>query len=307
MSNGSSTVVVGVDGSAASDAAIRWSVREAVMRALPLTLIHVVRPNLVSTAMGATVSSVTLWQEEQARQIIDRARLIAEEAGGTRLPDVQTELPYARVVPALVDGSTDAHMIVVGSRGAGAFRRHILGSVSSGVLDHAQCPVGIIHDAESAQQEIRDDAPVLVGIDGSPAAEAATAWAFDEASRRGVALVALHAWSDVGVFPMLGMDWRTYRDQGEEVLAERLAGWQQRYPDVRVQRRLVCDVPARWLVEAAKNAQLVVLGSHGRGGYAGMHLGSVSAAVTQSARVPVVVVRVGAKQLASQGIPTGQE
>jgi len=106
-----------------------------------------------------------------------------------------------------------------------------------------------------------------------------------------VPLVALHAWRDVGVFPILGMDWRTYRDEGEEVLGERLAGWQERYPDVPVHRRLVCDVPARWLVDESKNAQLAVLGSHGRGGYAGLQLGSLSSAVAQSAHVPVIVVR----------------
>jgi nucleotide-binding universal stress UspA family protein len=141
--------------------------------------------------------------------------------------------------------------------------------------------------------EIGDDAPVLVGIDGSPGSEAAAALAFDEASRRRLPLVALHAWSDVGVFPILGMDWRDYRDEGEEVLGERLAGWQEIYPDVQVRRRLVCDVPARWLVNESETAQLVVLGSRGRGGFDGLHVGSVSSAVAQSARVPVIVVRSG--------------
>jgi nucleotide-binding universal stress UspA family protein len=89
------------------------------------------------------------------------------------------------------------------------------------------------------------------------------------------------------------MDWRVYRDQGDEVLGERLAGWQERYPDVQVHRRLVCDVPARWLIDESKNAQLVVVGSRGRGGYAGLQLGSVSSAVVQSADVPVIVVRHG--------------
>jgi nucleotide-binding universal stress UspA family protein len=182
-------------------------------------------------------------------------------------------------------------MIVVGARGLGEFGWHMFGSVSSGPLHHAHCPVVVIHDPDTAGREIRADAPVLVGIDGSPASEAATALAFDEASRRRVPLVALHAWSDVGVFPILGMDWQVYRDDGDEMLGERLAGCQEIYPDVQIRRRLVCDLPARWLVNESEGAQLVVLGSRGRGGFDGLHLGSVSSAVAQSARVPVIVVR----------------
>jgi nucleotide-binding universal stress UspA family protein len=142
-----------------------------------------------------------------------------------------------------------------------------------------------VHAPEAAQHEIREGAPIRGGIDGSAASEAAVELAFDEALHRGVPLVALHAWSDVAVFPLLGMDWRTYRGEGDEVLGERLAGWQERYPEVQVHRRLVCDVPARWLIDQSDHAQLVVLGSRGRGGYAGMRLGSVSSAVLQSVRV----------------------
>ena len=117
------------------------------------------------------------------------------------------------------------------------------------------------------------------------------ALAFDEASRRGVDLIALHAWSDVGVFPILGMDWRDYENPQARKLAERLAGYQQDYPDVKVRRRVVCDKPARWLIEESHKAQLVIVGSHGRGGFAGMQLGSVSSALAQSAQAPVIVVR----------------
>ena len=285
-----SGLVVGVDGSGASDAAVRWATREAVMRRVPMELVTVVAPILASSTMGPN-DTLTQGQEDQARQMVERARQIVDEVAGDGRPSVQAQVPYAHVVPALVEASERAQMIVVGSRGRDAFGPHRLGSVSTGLVHHAQCPVAIVHDPESVEHEISDSAPVLVGIDGSPASEAATAVAFDEASRRGVPLLALHAWSDVGVFPILGMDWRTYRDEGDEVLGERLAGWQERYPDVRVQRRLVCDVPARWLVDESKNAQLVVLGSHGRGGYAGLQLGSVSSAVAQSAHVPVIVVR----------------
>jgi nucleotide-binding universal stress UspA family protein len=283
-----SNIVVGVDGSPASDAAVRWAAHEAMMRVVPIKLINVVAPTLVSSAMAPN-HTITQEEENQARQILRQARRIVEELAGEKRPDIHIQRQYAGVVPTLVDASNAAQMVVVGSSGH-AFGQGMLGSVSAGLLHHANCPVAVVPDPDSAQHEIRD-APVLVGIDGSTASEATAALAFDEASRRGVPLLALQAWSDVGVFPILGMDWRTYRDKGAELLSERLAGWQERYPDVQVHRRLVCDVPDRWLVDESKNAQLVVLGSGGRGGYAGMHLGSVTFAVVRSARVPVIVVR----------------
>ena len=93
------------------------------------------------------------------------------------------------------------------------------------------------------------------------------------------------------MFPVVTRDWSDRQNREEEVLAERLAGWQEQYPDVRVHRSLVCAKPARWLLEQSEGAQLVVIGSHGRGGFSGMLLGSVSSAVAHSAKVPVIVVR----------------
>jgi nucleotide-binding universal stress UspA family protein len=287
-----SELVVGVDGSAASYAAVGWTAQEATIRGLPVRLVHVVAPTSMSST-EAPNSTITHEQEVKARHVIDQARRIVDGVQGEARLKVRVEIRYAGVLATLVDASRDAHMIVVGARGFDGFGWHMLGSVSAGLLHHAHCPVTIVRDPESAGREIHDDAPVVVGIDGSRASEAATALAFDEASRRRVPLVALHAWSDVGVFPILGMDWHVYRDEGDEVLGERLAGWQEIYPDVQVHRRLVCDVPARWLVNESDSAQLVVLGSRGRGGFDGLHLGSVSSAVAQSARVPVIVVRSG--------------
>ena len=193
-------------------------------------------------------------------------------------------------MPTLIELSEEAEMVVVGSNGRGAVGRVLLGSVSSGVVRHAKCPVAVIHDEDPLMPHPLQ-APVLLGIDGSPASELATAIAFDEASRRGVELTALHAWSDVQVLELPGFDWAVVKAEAERSLAERLAGWQERYPDVTVQRLVVCDQPSRQLIEKSETAQLVVVGSHGRGGIDRTLLGSVSNAVVHSVRMPVIVAR----------------
>jgi nucleotide-binding universal stress UspA family protein len=281
-------ILVAVDGSALSDTAVAWATREAVMRNVPITLLHVVAPVVVGWPVGQLYAEMPQWQKDNAEHVIEQARkTLTTSLAGSGSPEVRTEIIYANVVPTLIEASKEASMIVVGSVGMSGLGRLLLGSVSTAMLQHAHCPVAVIHYDDAASPDA--DAPVVVGIDGSPASETATAVAFGEASRRGVELVALHAWSDVGVFPVLGMDWRDRERDGEEVLAERLAGWQEQYPDVHVRRSLVCDTPARWLLEECERAQLVVLGSRGRGGFPGLLLGSVSSAVAHAARIPVIV------------------
>jgi nucleotide-binding universal stress UspA family protein len=283
-------VLVCIDGSAASDAAVAWGTREAVMRQLPITLMHAIAPVVVGWPEGQLYAEMPEWQRENAQHIIDRARKALTAAlGDAEPPEIFTATEYSPVARALIAASKDAWMIVAGSQGLGALGRLLLGSVTAGLVHYAHCPVAVIHSDECVSPV--SDAPVLVGVDGSPASEAATALAFEEASRRGVGLVAVHVWSDVGVFPILGMDWHDRENEGQEILAERLAGFQERYPDVHVERKLFCDKPSQWLLKESEGAQLVVVGSRGRGGFAGMSLGSVSSAVAQSARVPVIVVR----------------
>jgi len=257
---------------------------------LPITLMHAVPPVVVGWPVGHLYAAMPEWQQDNGQHVIDQARkTLKASLGESEPPEIHTEMVYSSVVPALIDAAKDAWMIVAGSQGLGALGRLLLGSVTAGLIHYAHCPVAVIHSDEGATLD--SSAPVLLGVDGSRASEAATALAFDEASRRGVELLALHVWSDVGVFPILGMDWHDRETEGQEILAERLAGWQEQYPDVRIKRLLFCDKPSRWLLKESERAQLVVVGSHGRGGFPGMLLGSVSSAVAQSARVPVIVAR----------------
>lgn len=183
----------------------------------------------------------------------------------------------------------------MGSRGQNTWRRTLLGSVSTALVHHAHCPVAVIHDdLTSRHQPTRT--PVLVGIVGSPASELATAIAFDEASWRGAPLLALHAFNDTDLSHIPSMEkWSEQAVQAaaNQTLAERLAGWQERCPDVTVHRLVVWDQPARHLLDSSQSAQLVVVGSRGRGGFTRMLLGSVSTAVVHAAGVPVIVARRG--------------
>jgi nucleotide-binding universal stress UspA family protein len=281
-------IVVGVDGSAPSNAAVHWAARDASARNVPLTLVHMLKEFVPTFPQMPMPTGVAVWQEDDGRQVLEQAVKIAQEVvRPERNIAITAELKSSPPVPTLVELSDEAEMVVVGSNGRGAVSRVLLGSVSSAVVRRANCPVAVVRDEEPARSE---QGPVLVGIDCSPVSERALALAFDEASRRGVGLTALHAWSDVAVYERPWLDWKS---EAERNLAEYLAGWQERYPDVLLNRLVLPDHPGRALIEESKSAQLVLVGSHGRGGLTGVLLGSVSNAVVHAAHAPVIVARPG--------------
>ncbi len=283
-------IVVGIDESPAAKAAVQWATRDAELRKIPVTLVHAMSPEIAAWPNVRLPAGLARWQRDRGRRLVDEAFKVVEQASQHGGPaEVHSEILASAAVPTLVDLSKEAELVVAGCRGSAPWPGQQLGSVSSGLLRYAHCPVAIVHDEDPSHPS--SQAPVLVGVDGSSASELATAIAFDEASRRNVGLVALHAWSDADVSEWPGIDWPATQSMAEEVLAERLAGWQEQYPDVPVSRAVVCDKPARQLVQRSADAQLVVVGSRGRGGFADMLVGSVGEAVAQMAQVPVVVAR----------------
>jgi nucleotide-binding universal stress UspA family protein len=282
-------IVVAVDGSPASTAAAGWAAREAAMRNIPLTVAHAVcTPTATFPPVPYPESLVTSLEDEGKKAIMHAIKIAEEAMPADHAVPIGRKLVYAAPAAALLKMSDAAEMIVMGSNGRGVLARGLLGSVSSTVVRHANCPVAVVRDEELPDPH---KAPVLLGTDGSPASELATGIAFDEASRRGVDLVAFHAWSDAAVVDVFDIDWPPVEDEAERSLAESLAGWQERYPDVTVHRLIAKDRAARHLIDQSQTAQLVVVGSHGRGGLSRMVLGSVSNAVLHSVRVPIIVAR----------------
>ncbi|MBV8293677.1 MAG: universal stress protein [Mycobacterium sp.] len=283
-------IIVGVDGSPVSDAAVRWAAHDAAIRGVPLTIVYVEDPAAPTWSQAPVLEESPAEQVAEDRSLVVNASKIARDAiADTTRIHIDGEVLSSAIVPALVDQSKDAELIVVGSTGRGALSRSFLGSVSSGLIRHAHCPVALIRD-EDPQTPDPANAPVLVGIDGSTS-DLATAIAFEEASLRHADLIALHAWNDIDMDAIPGYDWSPTTTKEDHLLTKALAGWQERYPDVTVHKRLVQDRAARALVDASESTQLVVVGSHGSGAFAGMLLGSVSNAVVQAVHKPVIVAR----------------
>jgi nucleotide-binding universal stress UspA family protein len=285
-------ILVAVDGSAPSDAAVRWATRQSLLWTIPLKLVHVVGAPTVTRSLLPLPKATVKLQDKYGHQIVDNAtdlvKCTAKDAGG--VADVAgTTIHQSAVIPTLIEMSQRAQMIVVGSRGHSALRGLLLGSVSTGLVYGAHCPVAVIHDHEPPAA----DAPVVVGVDGSPISELATGIAFTEAAKRGVELVAVHAWSDADLWEVPEVDWDAVAQGKVKLLDKRLSGWCERYPAVTVRRVVVRDQPAVHLAEQAENAQLLVVGSRGRGGFAGMLLGSVSSILAHYVQIPLIVAREG--------------
>jgi nucleotide-binding universal stress UspA family protein len=286
-------VVVGVDGSTNSDVALDWAVDEATRKGLQLHIIHAFSTDypLTSIRFGYSIDRLRELALKVRTDSILRARCAKPDLG------ITWEHLTCGPAAALVGASETADTLVVGAQGMGAARDPLMGSVSAQVAEHAHCPVVVVHTSPTPAPA---KAPVVVGIDGSASSMNAIAYAFEQASSRGVGLTALHAgWVEYGdaaaASSIRSADWQMFAQEGQALVAESLADWQEKYPDVTVRRRSVRAFPVGALAHESKKACLVVVGTRGCGGFAGLALGSVSQGVMHRARCPVAIVHSAAE------------
>jgi nucleotide-binding universal stress UspA family protein len=298
-------IVVGVDGSDQSTCALLWAAREAERRAAPLYVVTAYTvPVFAASSMDAgyaTVDDDVI--RESARAVLTESLSHLEG----RSLDIHPRVEAGDAAGVLLDLSEEAELMVVGSRGRGGFVGRLLGSVSSALPAHAKCPTAVIPVCTGARlgrpelgrkpgkerPPVTVEPVVVVGVDGSEQARMASLAAAEEARSRGLGLRVI-----CSVAPFNGsLAWvpaPVDREALHADLAAQLAAgrdWlKSHYPDVDIRADLVDGPPAEVLIEASAACELLVVGTRGRGGFAGMLMGSTSQGVLHHARGPVLVV-----------------
>ncbi|WP_328494705.1 universal stress protein [Streptomyces sp. NBC_00414] len=298
------TVVAGLDGSAESLAAVEWAAREAKMRGLPLKLVHVWEPVPEPIAQAPLLGAETQqhWTERIPREASDGVRL--------RHPGVDVSVEQLSGTPrdVLARAAKDAELLVLGSRGLSGIGGFLLGSVGQAVVAQAERPVVLVRAGEQAADEHTMDPsgipsvaspfrPVLLGLDTDSPHDTVIEFAFDAAVRRESGLRVVHGWNPppyyaYGLPTDLGLHEELAKQQ-VAALAEALRPWRQKFPTVEVVEQSRYGSAANHLVDASREASLVVVGRRIRRSPFGTHIGPVTHAVLHHATAPVAVVAHG--------------
>lgn len=290
-------VIVGIDGSNQSMAALGWAADEASRRGTMLTLVTAYSiPVFAASSMDAGYIAMDDGAIRAGAEAVLKDALDSLE--GYTGP-VQSVVETGDAAGVLVELSKNAEVLAVGSRGRGGFIGRLLGSVSSALPAHAKCPTVVVpieyakHITERTDPEGKELGPVVVGVDGSNQGRLAALRAAESAVQRGTNLIVVSALPPLGGavawLPTMVDEEAISKDLQEKLDAGK--NWLKSYfPELEISSKLVDGAPVDVLIEETKQAQLTVVGTRGRGGFTGMLLGSTSQGVLSYAQGPVMVV-----------------
>ena len=278
-------IVVAVDGSDRNRSAVTWAAQEAAAHGCGIVLVTALQDHVVSRPHFSTHS----LDQEVLDMLADIRGHVANLVGELA---VETRAVGGAPVEVLLDQAGDARVVVVGKRGLGGFARLLVGSTSIALAGRSPVPVAIIPQGwEPAEHE---GLPIVLGVDPFKVDRNQVEFAFRRARRTKVPLVAVHGWEMPSVFSwdadaVAGTETEEHLE-ADHRFDELLADWTQRFPDVVVRPMRLHKHPANAVLEAAEEAQLVVLGRHQAGIFGGFAFGSVARAVLHYSETPVIVV-----------------
>ena len=279
-------ILVGLADAEHPTTALSWAAREAILRGAELRILRAYEWSPAGTP----------WDVQVDGQIVGEVGGAAQGQVDRAIASVQRDFPDLRVTAAAVEGpanqllveaSEESLMTVLGSRNLSAFGAAIMGSVSTVVAARAHGPVVVVAGPPGDPAE---NPAVVVGVDGTPESEAGLAFAFEEARLRGRMVRAVFAWRPDTLATMRWRPEPPAPERAERWLAEALAGWQEKFPDVHSVHAVVRGHPVEALVLESNGAELLVVGGRSRHARVGSLLGSVSQGVLHHARCPVAVV-----------------
>jgi nucleotide-binding universal stress UspA family protein len=278
-------IIVGYDGSSYSRAALAWALDEATRADAPVELFHADEWPVLAPA-ASMIPSPALRPDGYVDDIVDGTmrRAVAEAKQSHPLVEVTAVVDRAYAAPALIERSRQARLLVLGVRGHSAVAG-LFGSVASAVIAHSHCPVVVVHG------DPVPDAPVVAGVDDSAATTVVLTFAAEQALARKVPLRIIHAWRPVtGLWEETPMVTRTVTHHERGAFDAVVTNLRSAFPDLEIEAQALVEHPAAALTEASATAQLVVVGTRGRGALRGLLLGSISQHLLRHSACPVAVV-----------------